>query len=228
MQVSRKTITTGEVVDAGLRSLAATNLSSRIHDRYATQETGCIAIQCPDADTYHVQSEAIIVEVLNDEGRPCRPGEIGRVIVTPLFNLATPLIRYEIGDFAELGGACTCGRTLPTLNRIMGRRRNVLVAPDGRHYWPQLHGFDFHKVAQSRQHQFRQVAPDTLEVWLVVESPRTPAQEQEMRHILEAALPPGFKITFRYIGEFPRSVSGKHEELISFVADPMAAERFNS
>ena len=216
-------ITTGEVVDPQLRSLAATRLNAAIHDRYAAQETGCMAIQCPDADTFHVQSEAVIVEVLDQDGRPCRPGEIGRIVATPLFNFATPLIRYEIGDFAEFGGTCDCGRSLPMLRRVMGRRRNVLVAPDGQHYWPQLHGLDFYKIAGSRQHQFRQLAPDALEIWLAVESPRTPAQEDQMRKIVAAALPVPFEICFRYVSQFPRDPSGKHEELISFVADPLAA-----
>jgi len=70
------------------------------------------------------------------------------------------------------------------------------------------------------QHQFRQVAPDAIEMWLVVDSPRTPAQEDEMRKIIAAALPVPFDISFRYVDTFPQSPSGKHEELISYVADP--------
>jgi phenylacetate-CoA ligase len=115
-----KILTSGDIVDAELRALAATRFKAEIHDTYASQETGCLAIQCPDTNTYHVQSEAIIVEVLDDEGRPCKEGEIGRVVATPLFNLASPLIRYEIGDVAEAGGMCECGRSLPMLKRIAG------------------------------------------------------------------------------------------------------------
>ena len=215
-----KIFTTGEVVDPDLRAVAAKRLGATIHDRYAAQETGCLAIQCPEARTYHVQSETIIVEVLDADGRPCREREIGRVVATPLFNFAAPLLRYEIGDYAEVGQPCTCGRSLPVLNRIAGRRRNMLVAPDGRHYWPQLHGLDFHKVSGSRQHQFRQTAPDVLEMWLVVDSPRTPEQEEAMRKTVAAALPVPFNIRFHYVDEIPHAASDKHEELISFVADP--------
>jgi len=114
-------LTRDEVVDDGLRRLASTKFNAAIHDRYASAETGYLAIQCPDTNAYHVPSEAIIVEVLNDEGRPCGEGEIGRVVATPLFNLAGPLIRYEIGDFAE-AGTCECGRSLPTLKRIAPTR----------------------------------------------------------------------------------------------------------
>lgn len=216
----KKILTAGEVVDASLRSLAAKRLGATIHDKYSTQEAGCMAIQCPECTSYHVQSEAVIVEVLDDSGRPCGPGEIGRVVVTPFFNFATPLIRYDVGDFAEVGATCSCGRSLPTLSRIMGRRRNILVAPDGKHYWPTLDLFDFFVVAQSREHQFRQVGPNELEIWLIVDSPRTPAQEDQMRRIVAAVLPCPFEIRFRYVSEFERGPSGKHEEFISFVSDP--------
>ena len=213
-------LTTGEVVDAPLRALVSARLGAKIHDKYATQEAGCMAIQCPDAASYHIQSEAVIVEVVDDTGKPCRPGEIGRVLVTPFFNLAMPLIRYEVGDFAEAGAGCTCGRSLPTLSRIMGRRRNILMGQDGKHYWPTLDSFDFFKVAESREHQFRQIAPDVIEVWLVVDSARTPAQEDVMRRLVAASLPGRFEIRFRYVSEFPRAPSGKHEEFVSFVSDP--------
>jgi phenylacetate-CoA ligase len=217
-------LTTGEVVDRDLRALVHDTLGVHIYDRYSSQEAGCMAIQCPAGDGYHVQSESVILEVLDNAGKPCRPGEIGRVVVTPLFNFATPLLRYELGDFAEVGGVCRCGRGLPLLNRIMGRRRNILLGPDGRHYWPTLESFDFFQVAQSRAHQFRQVAPGVLEVWLVVESPRTAAQEDEMRRIVAASLPGPFDIRFRYVDEFPRTANGKHEEFISYVTPPVKAD----
>ncbi len=212
--------TVGEVVDNELRALAASGLKAKIHDRYSSEEAGSMALQCPDAPGYHVQAEAVIVEILDEQGSPCGPGEIGRVVVTPLLNFATPLIRYELGDYAELGGACRCGRGLPLINRIMGRRRNILVGPDGRHYWPSLESYDFFAVAESRAHQFRQVEVNLIEVCLVVDSPRTPEQEAEMRRLVTASLPFPCEVRFRYVSEFPRHAAGKHEEFVSYVAAP--------
>ena len=39
----------------------------------------------------------------------CKPGQVGRVVVTSLHNFAMPLLRYEIGDFAEVGGSLSDG-----------------------------------------------------------------------------------------------------------------------
>jgi phenylacetate-CoA ligase len=210
--------TIGEVVDGELRTLAQERMGASIHDLYSSEEAGCIAIQCPDAANYHVQAEGIIAEVLDKAGKPCEPGEVGRVAVTPLMNFATPLIRYEMGDYAEAAAPCSCGRGLPTLKRIVGRRRNILVTPDGRHYWPTLHARHLQKVVRIKAHQFRQVAVDVIEVWLAVDDPVTAEEEEKLRAVVTDALPARFDIRFHYVKEFPRSPSGKHEEFISTVS----------
>jgi len=46
-----------------------------------------------------------------------------------------PLIRYRVGDRGSLpvtGGVCGCGRTLPLLNSVDGRRDDVLYMANGR------------------------------------------------------------------------------------------------
>jgi phenylacetate-CoA ligase len=86
---------------------------------YSRAEIGVMALQCPQNDHLHVQSENVRLEVLDDDNMPCQPGETGRVVVTPLHNYQTPLVRYEIGDYAEVGEACSCGRGLPVLIRIL-------------------------------------------------------------------------------------------------------------
>ena len=53
----------------------------RLVDVYSSTETGYMALQCPDHDLYHVQSEDVLVEVLDDEDKPCAPGQVGRVVV---------------------------------------------------------------------------------------------------------------------------------------------------
>jgi phenylacetate-CoA ligase len=155
---------------------------------------------------------------LREDDSPCRPGEIGRVVVTTFFNYGTVLLRYELGDYAELGDACACGRGLPLLKRILGRRRNLLLTPDGRHYWPALKHFDFSHIVPTRERQLRQVAPDRLEIWMAVDRPATPEQEEQMRKLAAAVLPARYQITFNYVSEFPESAGGKHEEFVSLLS----------
>ncbi len=211
-------LTVGEVVDQELRRSVEARFGMRIHDAYACQEAGCLAIQCPSAPAYHVPAETVIVEVVDQLGRPCRAGETGRVLVTPLFNFAAPLFRYALGDYAEAGEACSCGRQLPVLRRIRGRRRNSFVTVDGRLLWPDLDIFATQTVAPIREYQFRQTAFDQLEVSLAVDSPLRPGQENALRTLIAAAFfEVPLQIRIRYVAGFPPTANGKHEEFISSV-----------
>ncbi|MGH7126146.1 MAG: phenylacetate--CoA ligase family protein, partial [Stellaceae bacterium] len=92
---------------------------------YRAEEVGPLALQCPEHEHFHVQCEQALVEVVDDQGKPCAAGEVGRVVATPLNNFAMPLLRYEVGDVAEVGPPCACGRGLPVLTRILSRDRST-------------------------------------------------------------------------------------------------------
>ncbi len=116
----RGVITFGEAVEQELRVACADCWQVSVTDTYRTAEVGPVAFQCPDHTHYLAQAEGVFVEVLDDAGAPCTPGDVGRVVVTPLHNFSMPLIRYDTGDFAEVGAPCESGRGLPVLKRIIG------------------------------------------------------------------------------------------------------------
>jgi phenylacetate-CoA ligase len=188
-----------------------------IVDMYSTQEVGYLALQCPDHPNYHVQSETVIVEVLDDGGHPCRPGDVGRVVVTPLHNYAMPLLRYEVGDYAEVGEPCPCGRGLPVLTRVMGRVRNMLTFPDGRRNWPVFADNQFVTIAPIRQYQFVQKTPARIEVRLVADRAVTSEEEERLRVLINGRLGYDFELVFRYPADIPRDASGKFEDFRSEV-----------
>ena len=208
----RSVETFAEVLQPEVREACREAWDVPVVDMYSAQETGYIALQCPDHEHYHVQAESTLVEVLNDQGKPCGPGETGRVVVTPLHNFATPLIRYEIGDYAEVGEACSCGRGLPVLNRILGRVRNMLTLPSGDTLWPSFPAEMFLAIAPVRQFQLIQRRPDEIEVSLVVEKTLSGEQEGRLREALNRCFGYPFTYRFTYVDEIPRSASGKFED----------------
>jgi phenylacetate-CoA ligase len=111
----RQVLTISEVLPPGLRDLCRAVWDAPIVDTYSTREVGYLALQCPQGEHYHLQSETVLVEILDAEGRPCVAGDVGRVVATPLHNVAMPLLRYELGDYGEVGDVCSCGRGLPTV-----------------------------------------------------------------------------------------------------------------
>jgi phenylacetate-CoA ligase len=206
--------TLGEIVTPELRELAREVVGLPITDVYSSVEVGYIALQCPEQPHYHVQSEGVLVEVIDEAGQPCRPGEVGRVIVTALHNFAMPLLRYVIGDYAEVGEPCSCGRGLPVLSRVLGRTRNMLILPSGRRIWPLLEGALFSDVAPVTQFQIVQLSHSLLEVRLVVSRPVTPAEEDALGAMIRHHLEHPYTIAFTYPASIPRGPGGKYEDFI--------------
>jgi phenylacetate-CoA ligase len=211
--------TIGETLSPALREQARRVCGLEIADAYSSQEIGYFALQCPGSANYHVMAEAIIVEIVDEHGESCAPQQWGRVVVTDLHNFATPLIRYDIGDYAQAGPDCACGRGLPTLARIHGRERNLILMPDGTRHWP-LVGFDrFREIAPVTQYQFIQTGRESVEARLVVERALTRSEETALSAHVQVSLGYPFALTFVYFkGALPLGANGKFEEFICRVA----------
>jgi phenylacetate-CoA ligase len=205
----------GEVLSDEARAACRQAWGVEVADMYSAVETGYLAIQCPEAGRLHAQSESALIEVLNDEGRPCAPGEIGRVVVTPLHNFAMPLIRYAIGDLAEVGDACACRRTLPALARVLGRVRDAVTLPDGTRRYPYYGNKAIAEIPAIVQHQLVQKSRDAIEVRLVARAPLSAAQEDGLRRALATALGHPFDVAIVYVDAIERSLSGKFVEFLS-------------
>lgn len=214
----REVRTSGEALAPEVRELCREAWNVPLVDMYSCNETGYIALQCPEHDHYHVMAENLVVEVLDDQGRDCAPGQVGRVVVTSLHNFAMPLIRYEIGDLAEAGASCSCGRGLPVLARILGRVRNMLVLANGERYWPSFGLRGLSNELGIRQHQLVQKSFELIEARLVTDAPLNAAQEARLRDQLLSRAPAGFRVEFSYCTEIPRGAGGKFEDFISEVA----------
>lgn len=213
----RAVFCSAEVVDPTLRALCREMLGAPIVSTYTCAEAGVIALQCPSGDGgLHVNAESQFVEVLDDAGRPVKPGETGRVVITPLHNFVMPLLRYEIGDRATLGAPCACGRGLPHLMRIDGRISDYLTRPDGRrHYAPILDILDVRAV---RQYQFIQHSVDVLELRLVVWQDPSAAELAELRRIVQFGFGDSFRLDIRIVDRIDPTPAGKFREFISHVA----------
>jgi phenylacetate-CoA ligase len=210
--VTGKVQTFAEVVSPQLRLLCREVADLPIVDMYSSQEVGYMALQCPEHEHYHVQSETVLLEVLSADGKPCAAGETGRVVVTTLHNFAMPLIRYDIGDYATVGEPCPCGRGLPVLSRIMGRVRNMLTLPSGDKVWPYYGGDKFSKTAPIRQYQLAQIGLTELELRLVADRTLTEEEIGTLRDIINEGLGHPYAIRVTYRDGIMRGAGGKFED----------------
>lgn len=215
----REVRTLGETVDPSLRAACRETLGVSIVDGYSSQEMGYLALQCPVSGAFHVMAESVLLEILDERGMPCSPGQVGRVVVTSLHNAAMPIVRYVLGDEAEAGPPCACGRGLPVISRVLGRVRNLLILPNGHRLRPALVDVFKHFEAV-RQYQVIQRAPDALEARLLTDAPLDAGTESRLREALRALTGFPFHISCIYFsGDLPRGPGSKFEEFVSRLAE---------
>ncbi|MCW5947702.1 MAG: phenylacetate--CoA ligase family protein [Fimbriimonadales bacterium] len=199
--------TIGETLHDEWRDPITKAFACKIQDLYSAQEVGPIAVSCPDGGGYHTMDEWVHVEILRDDGTPCDPGEQGRVVVTHLHPYLTPFIRYDLGDRATRGGLCKCGRSLATLEEILGRSFGFVRMPDGtmRSASPMFYAFT--GIEGLFGAQIEQPAINAFKVAIVGNNAAVPQVEHAMRETVGDSA----SISIEIVNELSRSNSGKIE-----------------
>jgi phenylacetate-CoA ligase len=220
-------IAISEQLTSGMRDYVERSFGIPVHQNYGLNEIGLVAVRCK-AGRYHVHSEHCLVEIVDDEGRVCAPGEKGRIVVTGLTNFAMPLIRYDTGDLAEAtAGECSCGCTLPTFGEIVGRYSRFAFLPAGT-IGPVLALRDAIEqmppdlTRDLREFQIHQYLDNRIELRLVT---RSPLPEAFFLHIrgswAKATDSVGPTLTFRHVDVILRSPGGKFQVFTSdFIPAP--------
>jgi len=192
----------------------------KLSDTYSCVELGSLAQQCSEYNNYHVNTEHVMLEIINHKHEPCEVGEVGKVLVTGLLNYATPLIRYELGDYASWGEPCACGRGLPVIKKIYGRERNRLIMPSGESCFPYLGEYDdvqASTMSSIRKFQFIQHTVHDIEIKVVTPDTFTEQEEEHFKRLYQKNLGFKFNIAITYHEDIPAGPTGKFEEFLSLV-----------
>lgn len=200
-----------------IRNICEEVFGTRPVDQYGAQEVGLMACECPWCGHYHVNAEAVVIEILRNDGSPAAPGEIGRVVATSLYNYAMPFIRYEVGDYAVAGPKRTkCKIRLPSLARVLGRYRGTFTLKDGRIIYPYVEIGRFRDFFLFEQVQVVQTDYDTIEVRYVPLN-NEPADDAGLQDYIRRTIDESLRVRTVAVSEIPRTSSGKFEDFISLV-----------
>jgi len=187
-------------------------------DVYGSYETDNVAFQCAARDGLHVAMESVILEIVAD-GTPVTAGEEGEIVVTVLHNRAMPFIRYNLHDVGAYSrdDACSCGRTLPTLAAVRGRRDDCLVLANGERCSAVPLLFEFDALsAWLREYRIVQRSPLEFDV-LVRPDPGAASIARRLDDIFMRHAP-GARITVTELADgLPRDPSGKHRCFVSAI-----------
>ena len=206
---------TGENLYTWQRELFESVFGARVFERYATKECGVIAGQSIDAEAMRIFTPGVHVEVIDRNGRPCEQNEVGRIVVTDLFNEAMPLIRYDVGDLGSVSVETgPDGRTVPVMTKLLGRDRDIVLDSEGVPRPGYLFVELVSKLDTGMQFQFVQESRSLLIV-NVVTGDGPSSEIERVRRETQQIVGPKVEVRVREVEKIERDGSGKYSYVIS-------------
>ncbi len=209
--------TTGEPLYEHQRALLSEVFGVPVANEFGSRDIGFTAHETPHGQML-LMSESILLEVLDPQGKPVAPGEMGEAVMTGLCSQAQPFIRYRTGDMVRMSPeADKDGRGLHVIAEVMGRQTDFLVRADGT-IMHALAGIYVLRAVDGVG-EFKLIQHDRLDLEvLVVPNGRW---QSDMTQAIEAGLKKRLGddvvIRVRLLDTIPPEASGKHRYVVSHV-----------
>jgi phenylacetate-CoA ligase len=213
---------TGELLDPNTRRVIKRVFDGELINFYAATECGVVAMECRHHTGMHVKSGSSIIELVRC-GKPVPAGETGEIVVTDLWNEATPIIRYaglgDVGQFAV--DACPCGSRTPRLKVIEGRKSDAIELKGNVTIHPFSLTLALEHIPGIARFQIVQEETDAVRAIIVPEDEGTPELAESIAAGLAEIIQDRATITVDFVQEIPRLPNGQnHRVVISRIAHP--------
>ncbi len=208
--------TTSETLTQEDRKKIEKSFNCKVMDKYGSRETNVISCECEEQNGMHINVENVFVEFIRD-GKPVKPGEVGEVIVTNLNEYGMPLLRYSIGDLGTpLDHKCKCGRNLPLMKQLTGRKADVIVNSNGDFIDSYFFSYLLQNFPDVKYFQIIQNTLDQIDINLVVKKEANKEFiESEVKRKIEKFLGDSLDIKFNYYDKIITEKNGKRRIVIS-------------
>jgi phenylacetate-CoA ligase len=215
---------TGDGVSSAGRELAERS-GCMLYSVYSAVEAHRLGFQCERRTGLHLNIDLFGIRLIDEEGQEVEPGQPGDLIVSNLHNRAMVLLNYRLGDRAVVDPEpCPCGRSLPLMSRLEGRRSEVLRLADGREISSlALDNLFTRELEPTLKAQLAQTGPGEIR-WRIV--PFSSADREQLRSALlgraREVLGDDTKVSVEFVADIPATAQGK---FLRTVAEPTGAER---
>jgi phenylacetate-CoA ligase len=209
-------ITSGESLNDLNRVKIENAFDVMVFNRYGCRDVGPIAHECEAHEGLHVFSDHVLVEIVNEKGEHCKPGEIGEIVVTDLDNYVFPFIRYKIGDIGKwANNKCSCGRQLPLLESIEGRTFDLIIGTNNNRVPGNYFTLLRNKLKGIDQFQIIQERVGLLEVRLKVNEEYHESSDIKLIDLMKEKLGDDMNIKVKHVANIDTTISGKFRWVIS-------------
>lgn len=182
-----------------------------VYSRYSSQEMGLLAQQTKQQnDLFTLNNASYYFEFLKlNSNEPVKEGELGRIVVTDLFNKAMPLLRYDTGD---IGSFKYSSDGKKYLYRIDGRKTDFVYNTRDELISPHAVSMAMWKFNEIKQFQFIQKGRKEYKVLVnATES----FNEELLINNMKRQMGEDAKISVEFIDEIPVLSSGKRRYIVN-------------
>lgn len=209
---------TSETLTKKMRTFVNSVFNVDMFDQFGCVEMGRTAWECQEHSGYHIDMEAIVMEFIKDNEQ-LSSGERGEIVYTNLYNYAMPLIRYKIEDVGiPSDEKCPCGRGLPLMKILDGRKDAFIKTPDGRTFSPIV----WIIILMQYDIDQYQVIQETINQIYIKIVPKRDFKLETITKIksdINKLLGPEVIIEIQIVDEIPREKSGKIKPIVSKLKD---------
>lgn len=208
-------IAMSESLDGPTKKTLSEYFECPVVSRYANLENGMFAQQTSwSGNDFLVNLASYHIEILDlQENVHAKEGEMGRIVVTDLFNRAMPMIRYDTGDLGILGKSVKDGNTHYVFKKVAGRKMDAIYDTKGDVVSSFTITNTMWKYSELAQYQFIQTARNKYTFKLnTVEKFR---REHELIEEFKGYLGNDAKIKVEYVNEIPLLSSGKRKKVLN-------------
>ena len=209
-------IVTAEMCSKEDRLIIEDAIGIPVYNEYGTSETSIIALEDRQLN-WKISTDRLWVEILNEENKPVNNGEIGKIVITDIFNQAFPFIRYEIGDTGSIEDYNEYPYLI--LKELSGRISDTIYLPSGK----KSPGLSFYYVTRSifekstniREFKIIQKEKDFILFQIVS---KLELNDDEKKIIFDETakyLEPGLNISFEKVDKIQKKYSGKNQHFFS-------------
>lgn len=187
----------------------------KVYNTFGCREFMLIAAECEQQKGLHINIDHLVVETLNSEEKPVT-NEAGDIVITDLLNYGMPLIRYVNGDQATLTNtACKCNNPLPMIEKINGRKLDVIKTTGGHMLPGELFPHLLKEFKGITKFQIRQTQLESISIYLVTDSSFVKEQTTLIDDEINKYTKGSLVINYEFVDAIPLTPSGKHRVTVS-------------
>lgn len=184
--------------------------------RYANEENGFLGQDGVENNTFFMNRANYVVEILKlNSDEPAEIGEIGRIVVTDLYNYAMPMVRYDTGDVGAWSFVEHNGKSRKAIGSFGGRVVDMIYNCNGETTSPHSISTAMWKFQNIEKYQFAQKEIGIYEIRLVLSENNTIINENELIKALKVVVGQSADICVKILDDIPPLKSGKYRYIIN-------------